>query len=90
MTDTDTDDTRSVFDIPPGPRYTSSEEILRIEREIGGGDNPARPMAEHPEFGGHKSADELRRMIEREADREAPDRQRIARLNECLQAVTDT
>lgn len=75
----------------PGPRYTSNSEILRIESELGEGDNPAMPLSAHPEFGDTPdTVNEIRAEIEAEATSDDPDQRRIAALNRQLSALQDT
>lgn len=74
--------------LEPGPRVTSSEEILRIEREIGREniDNPAIPASL---VDGRDTVQEWRELIEEETQRDNPRTEviaysngRIARLSE--------
>lgn len=83
----DDDEQIDSLTVKPGARYTSSEEILRIERDLREEgvdlDNPALPAEEHPTVGSITAA-ECRQRIEAETESENTRRDRIAGLNERL------
>jgi len=91
--DTPTDDAgpagsgQQFADIPVGRRFSSNDELLRIERDLlaEGVDlsNRAIPSEVH-KSNGYESAAAIRERIEAEADREHPNKQTIAYLNELL------
>lgn len=69
------------LDHPPGFRITSSDEILRIERELGEErelDNPAIPA--HL-LEGRETVQEWRELIEEEVERDSPRKYVIAYAN---------
>jgi hypothetical protein len=78
----------TVADIPAGRRFTSSEEILRIEAElIADGvnlPNRAIPAEYHPEQRDYDSPEDIRAEITTEAEKEHPNRSLIGLLNEQL------
>jgi hypothetical protein len=75
-------------DIAAGFRFTGNDEILDIERRLidDGATLPNRaiPMDAH-EINGYADADAIRERIEAETERENPNKQTIAYLNELLQ-----
>jgi hypothetical protein len=75
-------------DIPAGPRFSGSEEILRIEQELvaEGRDMPNRaiPLEYHPEKRDYDDAEQIRAEIEAEAEKEHPNRSLIGLLNRQL------
>lgn len=84
----DRDDTDSnIITTVPGARYTSNDEILRIERDLREDgvdlDNPALPAEEHPTLG-TITAKECRQRIEAETESENTRQDRIAGLKKRL------
>jgi len=82
---------RATKDIPAGPRYSSSKEILELEAELvaDGVDlgNRAIPAEYHPETRTYSDADAIREEIEAELDTDHPNRSLIGLLNEQLAEV---
>jgi len=72
---------------PAGRRFSGSEEVLRIERELvaAGTDLPNRAIPEefHPRNREYSESD-VRDLLEEEAEKEHPNKQLIALLNEQL------
>jgi len=75
-------------DIPVGRRWTNNEEILQIEERLArdGVELPNRAihMSYHPTKRQYDDADEVRELIEEEAQRDHPNKSLIAFLNDQL------
>jgi len=80
--------TKDQTDIPVGRRYSSSEQILKIERELVADgeelDNRAIPAEFHPEQKDYSDPQEVRELIELESEKDHPNKQFIGLLNEQL------
>lgn len=75
----------TVADIPPGRRFTSSEQILRIEAELVSDGvnlpNRAIPAEYHPETRDYDDPATIRDTIVTEANKDHPNRSLIGLLN---------
>jgi len=85
---TDTD-ARDPLTRPAGRRFTGDKSILDTERELVADgvelDNRAIPVKDHAECGDDIDEAEIRARVNEEADKENPNRNRIAYLNQRLE-----
>jgi len=79
---------QELAEIPVGRRYSGSEQLLAIERELvaEGAELPNRaiPTEYHPENKDYADAEEVRELIELESEKDNPNRQLIGLLNQQL------